>query len=220
MTIWRASVHSLTGVRGTEERGCDFRVKKTRIDVYLQLQNNSSSRRVVNNRPWTLQMSEQEGFSERYSPWFHSAWRSRGPYLCHVPGSGYVKVQTSGEYRVMWGCVSYRSSSTKTQCNLVCPDFSKPHNNEDTKTLIFRLGDLVVIQERYLYTYTWWDIWTLVLTHQPVSPGTVFSHVLNHIVNFLEQKLQVNFRVYYILEDVIPIKKTDIGLSVWWKTKR
>ena len=33
--------------RGTEERGCVFRVKKTRIYVHLQLQNNSSSRRVL-----------------------------------------------------------------------------------------------------------------------------------------------------------------------------
>ena len=39
-----------------------------------------------------------------------------------------------------------RSDTTKTQDNLVYPDFSKPHTDEDTKALIFRVGDLVVMQ--------------------------------------------------------------------------
>ena len=37
--------------RGAEERDCVFRVKKTRIYVYLQLKRNTSSTRVVNTRP-------------------------------------------------------------------------------------------------------------------------------------------------------------------------
>jgi hypothetical protein len=38
-----------------------------------------------------------EGFSERFSSWLHSVWRTRGPHLWHVPVSGYVKVQTSDD---------------------------------------------------------------------------------------------------------------------------
>ena len=43
-----------------------------------------------------------------------------------------------------------RSSATKTQGNLVCPGFSKPHTDDGTKALIFRVGDLVVMQKRCL----------------------------------------------------------------------
>ena len=45
-----------------------------------------------------------------------------------------------------------RSSATKTQGNLVCPVFSKPLPDDDTKALIFRVGDLVVMQKRCLRT--------------------------------------------------------------------
>ena len=36
------------------EGGCDLRLKKTRIYMYLQCQRNSSSRRVLNTGPWIL----------------------------------------------------------------------------------------------------------------------------------------------------------------------
>ena len=39
-----------------------------------------------------------------------------------------------------------RSSATKTRGNLVCSGFSKPLTDEGTKALIFRVGDLVVMQ--------------------------------------------------------------------------
>jgi hypothetical protein len=38
-----------------------------------------------------------------------------------------------------------RNSATKTQGNLVCPDISKPHTDDGTKSLIFRVGDLVTL---------------------------------------------------------------------------
>jgi len=37
-------------------------------------------------------------------------------------------------------------SATKTRDHLVCSGFSKPHIDEDTKALIFRVGDLFVMQ--------------------------------------------------------------------------
>ena len=43
--------------RGVEEGGCDFRLKKTRIYVELQLQINPCSRRVVNTGRWILEIS-------------------------------------------------------------------------------------------------------------------------------------------------------------------
>jgi hypothetical protein len=45
-----------------------------------------------------------------------------------------------------------RSRATKTQGNLVYPGFSKSHTDEDTKVL-FRVGDLVVLQKRCLRTH-------------------------------------------------------------------
>jgi hypothetical protein len=39
---------------GAEERGCDYRVKKTRIYVQLHLKGSSSSRRVLRTRPYIL----------------------------------------------------------------------------------------------------------------------------------------------------------------------
>jgi hypothetical protein len=48
-----------------------------------------------------------------------------------------------------------RSNATKTQGNLVYSGFSKCHSDEDTTTtLIFRVGDLVVMEKRSLHTHT------------------------------------------------------------------
>ena len=93
-----------------------------------------------------------------------------------------------------------RNSATKTQGNLVCPDFSKSHTDEDTKTLIFRVGDLVVMQKRCLLTHGSCDIWSLLRTHQTheqapsqslflLSRGvhtTAFSSTLKDITDLLE----------------------------------
>jgi hypothetical protein len=43
---------------GAEERGCDYRVKKARIYVQLQLQDTSCSRRVLRTRPYILRIKE------------------------------------------------------------------------------------------------------------------------------------------------------------------
>jgi len=59
-----------------------------------------------------------------------------------------------------------RNSAPKTQCNLVCEGLSCPHSDKDRKTLTLSLLFLVVIQERFLHTHSWWHIWTLVRTHQ------------------------------------------------------
>ena len=59
-----------------------------------------------------------------------------------------------------------RSSATKTQGNLVCPGFSKPRTDDGTKALIFRVGDLVVMQKRCLRTHGSWIYEVLLRTHQ------------------------------------------------------
>ena len=129
----------MTFNEGTEERGCTFRVKKVRIYVYLQLQRNTDSTRVVNTRPHIFQISErQKIFWEIFdmvAQWMDDkrttrltsrcrwTWRFR-PLMIHVRE-----------------CVP-RSTVTKTQGNLVWPVFSKAHTDEDTKTLIFRLSSV------------------------------------------------------------------------------
>ena len=51
--------------------------------------------------------------------------------------------------------------------NLVWPCLSCPHSDEGRKSLILNLLFLVVVQERWcLHTHSWWNIWTLVFTHQ------------------------------------------------------
>ncbi len=123
--------------KGTEERGCVFRVKKTRIYVHLQLQRNTGSTRVVNTRPWIFQISvRQKIFWEIFgmvAPCMDDKRTTRLTYRC----------------RWTWRCrplmihvrvCPQRSSATKTQGNLVCPTFSKSPTDEGTKTLIFRLS--------------------------------------------------------------------------------
>ena len=112
--------------RGTEEGGCGFRLKKARIYVELQLQSNPYSRRVVNTGRWILQIS---------------VWRK-------IFWVGFVWSNTTVRIHVR-ECV-YRRRVPKTQWNLVCLGFSRSHGDGCRKALIFRLGVLVVIQERCL----------------------------------------------------------------------
>ena len=153
----------MTFKKGVEERGCGFRVKKTRIYVHLQLQRNTSWTRVVNTRPCIFQISARRRIfweifgmvalymedkrTTRLTCGCRWTWRCR-PLMIHVR----VFVQ--------------RSSATKTQDNLVWPTFSKSPTDEGTKTLIFRVGDFVVMQKRYLPTHGSRDVWPLLHTHQ------------------------------------------------------
>ena len=66
-----------------------------------------------------------------------------------------------------------RISATKTQWNLVCPGFSKPRADDGTKALIFRVGDLVVMQKRCLHTHGSWDIWSFVAHTSNTRTDTV-----------------------------------------------
>ena len=77
-----------------EKKGCDYRVKKVRIYVQLWMQSHSSSRRVLSSRPYILRIKTWPRILERFSPWFHGAWRTNGPILWHASGSRYMKVQT------------------------------------------------------------------------------------------------------------------------------
>ena len=81
-----------------------------------------------------------------------------------------------------WRCIplmihvrvcAQRSSVTKTQGNLVCPGFSKPRTDDGTKALIFRVGDLVVMQKRCLRTHGSWDIWSFVAHTSNTRTDTV-----------------------------------------------
>ena len=113
--------------KGAEERGCAFRVKKARIYVHLQLQKNTGSTRVVNTRPCIFQISARQKIfweifgmvaqcmddkrTTRLTCRCRWTWRCR-PLMIHV--------------RVC----AQRSSTTKTQGNLVCPAFSKSPTDE------------------------------------------------------------------------------------------
>jgi hypothetical protein len=176
----------MTFNEGTEERGCTFRVKKVRIYVYLQLQRNTDSTRVVNIRPHIFQISErQKIFWEIFdmvAQWMDDkrttrltsrcrwTWRFR-PLMIHVRE-----------------CVP-RSSATKTQGNLVCPVFSKTHTDEDTKTLIFRLSS---VKKQCLRTHGSWDPWPLLHTHQRHE-----EEPPNRCFWFLTVSGQVNFRTLW-----------------------
>jgi len=48
--------------------------------------------------------------SPRFSPWFHSAWRTTGPILRHVAAGGCMKVQTCDH---MWEGVCAAEQRTK-----------------------------------------------------------------------------------------------------------
>ncbi len=53
--------------------------------------------------------------------------------------------------------------STVNQCNKdtiqpSLPGLTKSHTDEDTKTLIFRVGDFVFIQKRCLHIHGSWDV--------------------------------------------------------------
>jgi hypothetical protein len=65
----------------------------------------------------------------------------------------YLQVDTWRCRPLMIHVCVHRISLTKTWDNLVYPSFSKPHTDEGTKVLIFRVGDLVVLQKRYLLTH-------------------------------------------------------------------
>ena len=50
-----------------------------------------------------LIFNTSEGFSERFSPWLYSGWRTRGPPRWHTATSGYVKMQTCDHTCAGWG---------------------------------------------------------------------------------------------------------------------
>jgi hypothetical protein len=176
----------MTFNKGTEERGCTFRVKKARIYVHLQLQRNTGSTRVVNTRPCIFQISVRQkifweifGMVEQYMDDKRSArltYRCRWTWRCR-PLMIHVRV------------CAQASSATKTQGNLVCPVFSKPPTDEGTKTLIFILS---YMQKRCLHTHASWDPWPLLhtcQTHEQEPPNRCFC--------FLEVSAQVYFRALW-----------------------
>ncbi len=62
--------------------------------------------------------------------------------------------------------------------NLWWNHISKSHTDEVTKTPIFRVGDLVVLQKRCLHTHGSWDIWSFVENASNIRTDTsqsVFS---------------------------------------------
>jgi hypothetical protein len=73
--------------------------------------------------------------SEIFSSWFHSVWRITGPIIWHAAAVGCMKVQTYGDTSSV-RIRAQRRSVTKTQSNLVCLGFSKPHSEEGRKALI------------------------------------------------------------------------------------
>ena len=95
-----------------------------------------------------------------------------------------------------------RSSTTKTRGNLVCPGFSNPHTDEDTKTLKFRVGGLVVMKKRCLHTHGLWSLLRTRQTHEQepsqslflLSRGvrtTVFLRTLKDITDLLELETRI-----------------------------
>ena len=110
-------------------------------------------------------------------------WRFR-PVVTHVT----VHVSRKSVPNTQYNLVVYYESVKR---DLVCPCLSCPHCVEVRKPLILSLFLLVVVRERWLHTYCWCHIWTLVCTHQkhdkppskslfvvphPVTWNSIFTH--------------------------------------------
>ena len=123
--------------------------------VHLQLQNNSSSRRVLR---MTVDLTNKylTKDSERFSPWFHSTWPWEQQDRSFTDTGTHMKVKTCGDTHVRVRV--HRSSTTKTQCNLVCPGFSKPHSDE--------------VRKNTHSSYLAWSSWLS-------SKNDTFTHILD-----------------------------------------
>ena len=73
---------SICSVRA-EERGSGYRGKDARIYVQLQLQSTSSQKFKTSPEEQTIDLTNKDMTmdSQRFSRWFHSAWRTTGAIL-------------------------------------------------------------------------------------------------------------------------------------------
>ena len=85
--------HNGTSTEDRRRGGCDFRLKKDRIYVQLQLQSNPWSRRVVNTGRWISEISAWQKIFWLVFVMVSSAWRRRGPYVWHTVANSHVKTQ-------------------------------------------------------------------------------------------------------------------------------
>ena len=97
--------------------------------------------------------------------------------------------------RVQW------NNTPTTQCNLVCAGLSCPHSDEGRKALTLSLLFLVVIQERWLRTHSWWHIHELCCV--PIK--NTRSHRQDHCFWFLTLYVELHFPRSSPLQ--IPISK-------------